>query len=107
MNLDAILAVITHGREGTVMPKWSSANNPIGRALSKEDNDVRVTEQRGGFPLNRRVVKHPNQASSASPKGVLVTRLALNRKIRLMSERIATRPTVRLQWGGTQREHPN
>mgnify|MGYP003571982014 CR=1 FL=1 len=37
MNLDAILAVIEHGREGTVMPKWSSTQNPIGRALTMEE----------------------------------------------------------------------
>ncbi|RMG13855.1 MAG: hypothetical protein D6731_11110 [Planctomycetota bacterium] len=43
LNLDAIRAVITHGREGTVMPKWSSSQNPIGKPLSEAEINAIAT----------------------------------------------------------------
>lgn len=37
LSLGAIIATVKHGRPGTLMPAWSVATNPIGRALTEAE----------------------------------------------------------------------
>lgn len=43
LNVDSMIAVVTHGRPGTLMPAWSKTSNPIGRALSEKEINAITT----------------------------------------------------------------